>query len=179
MADAKIFIETERLFLRELVPEDAEGMFALDSDTEVHHYIGQQPVRTIEESRQVIEILRAQYAANGIGRWAVIEKTTGQFIGWSGLKLDKVLTNGYINYYDLGYRFMTKHWGKGYATEAAKAWVKYGFETMGLKEIFGRVNVDNIASQKVIENAGLKYVNTFDCEGIKHKWYRAIDAKTI
>jgi len=179
MADAKIFIETERLLLRELIPEDAEGMFALDSDPEVHQYIGKDPVHTIEQSRQVIEIIQAQYVANGIGRWAVIEKATGQFTGWSGLKLDKVLTNGQINYYDLGYRFQKKHWGKGFATETAIASVKYGFDTMGLKEIFGRVNVDNIASQKVIEKAGLKYVNTFDCDGIMHKWYRAISPRSV
>jgi len=170
----KIFIETERLLLRELVPEDAEDMFELDSDPEVHRYIGKNPVKTIERSRQVIEIIREQYVTNGIGRWAVIEKETGLFTGWSGLKLTTEITNRHINYYDLGYRFIKKHWGKGYATETAVACMGYGFGHMGLTEIYGMADVGNIASQNVLQKAGLKYVETFEFDGAMHNWYKGI-----
>ncbi|MDR3678958.1 MAG: GNAT family N-acetyltransferase [Flavipsychrobacter sp.] len=179
MADAKIFMETERLLLRELVPEDAGGMFELDSDAEVHRYIGKNPVKNIERSREVIDIIREQYITNGIGRWAVIEKETGLFIGWSGLKLTTSLTNGHINYYDLGYRFIKKHWGKGYATETAVASVDYGFNHMGLTEIYGMADIGNIASQNVLQKAGLQYVKTFEFDGAIHKWYKAISSNRL
>src|SRR3954462_3045386 len=104
----KIFAETERLILRELLPTDAEGMFELDSDADVHKYVGKKPVKTIDECRDVIEFIRAQYVSNGIGRWAVIEKSTNNFVGWSGLKLMKEKVNGHIDFYDIGYRLVKK-----------------------------------------------------------------------
>ena len=79
-------IETERLLLRELWPSDDKDMFELDSNSEVHKYLGKNPVIHIEQSQELISMVRNQYQANGIGRWATIEKETGLFIGWSGLK---------------------------------------------------------------------------------------------
>ncbi|NII81438.1 MULTISPECIES: GNAT family N-acetyltransferase [unclassified Pedobacter] len=107
-----IFAKTERLILRELIPTDAEGMFEMNSDPEVHLYLGNKPVKSIEQSIAEIEFIRKQYIENGIGRWAVIEKATGNFVGWSGLKLIKEITNNHVNYYDLGYRFSKRFWGK-------------------------------------------------------------------
>lgn len=77
----QFYIETDRLIMRDLLPTDDAGMFELDSDMEVHRYIGQKTVKTINESRAVIGIIRRQYSTNGIGRWAIIEKTSGNFIG--------------------------------------------------------------------------------------------------
>ena len=85
----KSFIETERLILREMIASDDEGMFELDSNPEVHRFVGKKPVKHIDESRLMIENIRRQYADNGIGRWAVILKDTNEFIGWSGIKLIK------------------------------------------------------------------------------------------
>lgn len=168
----RYYIETERLILRDLLPTDDEGMFELDSDPEVHRFVGNKPVQTIEESRMVIAIIRDQYEANGIGRWAVIEKSTGLFIGWSGLKLVTETTNGHINYLDLGYRFMPKHWGKGYAKETAKASAAYAWDVLNAKELIGMAEEHNIASQKVLESVGLQYVAMFDWNGRPYAWYK-------
>lgn len=165
-------LETSRLLLRELLLSDDAGMFELDSDAQVHKYLGGQPINRIEQARQVIANIRQQYLANGIGRWAVIEKETGRFLGWAGLKLVKENINGYINFYDVGYRLMPKFWGNGYATEAAKALVPYGFETVKLNEIFGMADVNNTASRKVLEKAGLRYIETFDLNGTPHAWFK-------
>src|SRR5689334_14285347 len=108
----KIFLETERLLLRELLPTDEAAMFAMDSDPEVHRYLGNKPVQKREQSRELIAFVRQQYVDNGIGRWAVVEKETGDFVGWSGLKLAPGPTNGRTNYYDLGYRFLRRYWGR-------------------------------------------------------------------
>lgn len=167
----RYFIETERLILRDMLATDDEGMFALDSDPEVHRYVGNKPVQTIEESRRVIEIIRSQYDTNGIGRWAVIEKNTGLFIGWAGLKLMKEMTNGHINYLDLGYRFIRQHWGKGYAKEAAKASAAYAWNELHAKDLFGMAEEHNIASRKVLESVGLVYREMFDWNDKPHAWY--------
>lgn len=168
----KIFAETERLILRELMPADAEGMFDMNSDPDVHRYLGNKPVKSIEQSIAEIEFIRKQYVENGIGRWAVIEKTSGNFLGWSGLKLITETTNNHINYYDLGYRFSKRFWGKGYATETAIAVIHYGFTELKLNEIIGIADINNLGSIHVLEKVGLKRVSVFDYDGTKHLWMR-------
>ncbi|WP_029277447.1 GNAT family N-acetyltransferase [Pedobacter borealis] len=168
----KIFTETDRLILRELLPTDAQGMFEMDGDPEVHLYLGNNPVKSIEQSIAEIEFIRKQYIENGIGRWAVIEKATGKFVGWSGLKLIKESTNNHINYYDLGYRFSKRFWGKGYATETAMAARDYGFNELNLHEIIGIADIDNLGSIHVLEKVGLKRISIFDYHDIKHHWMK-------
>ncbi len=168
----KIFAETERLILREILPSDDKGMFALDSDKDVHKYLGNKPIISIEQARQTIDLVRQQYIDNGIGRWAIIDKNTNNFIGWTGLKLVKELTNNHKNYYDLGYRLIKKYWGKGFATETAKASLDYGFSTLNLTEIFGTADINNLASRNVLEKAGLKYIETFNHNGTPTDWFK-------
>lgn len=173
----KIILQTPRLILRELQFSDDTCMFEMDSDPEVHKYLGSTPFAKIEQSREQIEFVRSQYKTNGIGRWAVIEKSSGSFLGWSGLKLVKDPINSHILFYDVGYRFMRKHWGKGYATESAKAAIKYGFEVLKLKDIFGIVDIKNDVSKKVLEKAGLSWIETFEFEGEQTDWYQIENPK--
>ncbi|MBP6625056.1 MAG: GNAT family N-acetyltransferase, partial [Chitinophagaceae bacterium] len=100
----QFYLETERLILRDLLNSDDEAMFELDADPKVHTYLGNSPISTIQEARHYIDIIQQQYKNNGIGRWAVIEKSSNEFIGWSGLKFIKEYENNQINFYDVGYR---------------------------------------------------------------------------
>lgn len=168
----KIFAETERLILREIVPSDQQGIFELDSDPEVHKFLGNKTIKTIEEAKQIIEFIRIQYVENGIGRWAVIEKETEAFIGWAGLKLITDTINNHTHYYDLGYRLIRKYWGKGFASESAKASLQYGFENLKLNSIYGMANVNNISSTKVLEKLGFFHIETFEYFGEGHNWFR-------
>ena len=168
-------IKTERLLLRELLPSDAEGMFELDSDPEVVKYTGDTPLTHIDQSRQRIESVRQQYQDFGIGRWAAVLKDTNEFIGWAGLKYINEL-NGRKNNYDLGYRFLKRHWGKGYGTESAKAFVNYGFNQMHLKCISAYADVEHVASVKILEKCGLKFTNTFKDEGNLCAWYEIVNS---
>jgi RimJ/RimL family protein N-acetyltransferase len=168
----QFFIETERLIMRDMLPSDDEGMFALDSDAEVHRYLGGKTVQSIEESRRVIEFVREQYIVNGIGRWAVTEKSTGAFIGWAGMKYITEPLNGHTNIYDIGYRLIKKYWGRGYGTESALASVQYAWNVMQLKELYGAAAIDNIASRKILEKTGLQLTGTFDHNGIVCAWYK-------
>ncbi len=157
----KIYAETPRLILRELCPDDAPGMFELDSSPEVHRYLGNRPIQTLEEAKKVIESIRGQYVSKGIGRWAVIEKESNQFAGWSGLKLVEDDFNGFKDFYDVGYRFIPKFWGKGFATESGKAALQYGFDVLNLEMIYGMVDQENQASIRALEKLGLKRAGEF------------------
>ncbi|MFT4523256.1 MAG: ribosomal-protein-alanine N-acetyltransferase [Bacteroidia bacterium] len=163
-------VETKRFILRELVLEDANDMFELDSNSEVIKYLGNHPVKDVASSKEMIAFVQKQYRDNGIGRWAIIEKTTGNFVGWTGLKYETNLGEK-KNYFDLGYRLKPEYWGKGIATETAMTSLKYGFEVMKLDEIFGAAHIENIASNKVLEKVGLSFVSTFILEGCLHNWY--------
>ena len=167
----KVHIETERLIIRDLEAYDAQGIFELDSDPEVHEFLGKKPIKTIEEAKQLIDFIRAQYVENGIGRWAIIDKRTESFIGWTGLKYEQGLRKEF-SYYDLGYRLLKKYWGKGIATETAIESLKYGFEKLELNEIGAAADINHLASNKILQKIGLQFIDTFDYEGITHNWYK-------
>lgn len=168
----EIFAETERLILREIVSTDRNGLFKIDSDPDVNTYLGRKPVENIEQIDDIIQFIRNQYIENGIGRWAMIEKSTTNFIGWTGLKFVKETTNNHCNYYDLGYRLNKKYWGKGLATEAAKASLNYGFNDLNLNEIYAMADSKNSASRNVIEKVGLKHIETFEFNETPYDWFK-------
>jgi len=169
----KFHIETERLILRDLLPSDEKSMFHMDSNPEVHKYLGNKPVTTIEHVQNYIRNIGRQYINNGIGRWAVVEKSSGDTIGWGGLKfVDDKEYNNHINFYDVGYRLSPEYWRKGYATEIAIAAVDYGFNTLDINTIYGTAHVDNTGSRKALMNAGLKFVEYFPHEDMPMAWYR-------
>ncbi|WP_262152266.1 GNAT family N-acetyltransferase [Chryseobacterium foetidum] len=167
---AKIFIETERLILREIIPGDVEAFFAMDSNPEVVKYVGIKPLTDISQSAAMIESIRNQYTENGIGRWAVILKENGKLIGWSGLKLIKEINN-HQNIHDLGYRFTPEYWGKGYASETSVAVLNYAFNEMKLDTIFAYADVENDASNHVLRKLGFEEKGTFIDEGDKCFWF--------
>lgn len=165
-------IETPRLILREATHDDVQGFFELDSDPEVHRFLGNKPVSTIGECHKVIDWLIRQYAENGIGRWSVTEKSTGEFVGWAGLKFVREETNGHTDYYDLGYRLKRKFWGQGIGSEVAVASLVYGFETMGLQEIFAAAHIGNLASNRILCGCGFVNEGRFLWDEEIQNWYR-------
>lgn len=168
----KIFAETERLILREILPTDVEGMYQLDADPDVHKYLGNKPVTSREQTVEVINFIRQQYIDNGIGRWAIIDKKSHEFLGWTGLKLVTDETNHHKNYYDLGYRLIKKYWGKGIATESAFASLEYAFDKLDAKEVYAMADCENNGSNNILKKVGLDFIETFDLDGTKHNWYK-------
>ena len=169
----QIHTESERLYFRNILPQDENDLFEMDSDPAVHRFLGNNPVVSIDTIREVIAMLTKQYETNGIARWGVIDKETDEFIGWAGLKYygDEGM-NGHTHFYEHGYRFKQKHWGKGYATEASRAILDYGFKTFGVDKIYAIVDVDHKDSQRVLEKLGFKNAGTFDYEYLeKTFWY--------
>ena len=157
-----ILLETERLILRELEYTDENDLFEMDSNPEVHLFIENNPVKSIDEITKVIEMLKKQYQENGIARWAVIDKLTNECIGWAGLKYFDQPLNNHHNFYELGYRFKKKHWGKGFATESSIAILDYGFSNLNIDQIFAIVDPKNVNSKKVLSKLGFEFQETFD-----------------
>jgi len=155
----KEIIETKRLFLRELNVNDAESFYRLNLDKDVLKYTGDEPFESIENSKEFLEKYN-HYEKYGFGRWAVINKENGKFLGWCGLKFTEIR-----NEYDIGFRFFKKYWNKGYATESAKSCIDYGINKLQLTEILGRTMKENQASIRVLEKIGLEYNRNFDFEG--------------
>ena len=153
-----LILETDRLLLRPLELSDAEAMFAMDKNPEVHKYLWQTPVQKVEEVIKVIHYVNEQYKRNNIGRFATILKETGEFIGWTGIKfVDDHIENGNTNFYDYGYRLAEPFWGKGYAFEAASAVMHFGYDKLKLKRIVGLTSAGNMASVKVLNRLGLQF----------------------
>ena len=147
----KIFTETERLNLREILPTDIDGMFELHSDPEVHRFLGDQTVTSKEQTINIINFIRQQYIDYGVGRWAIIDKNTKNFIGWTGLEFVTESINNHKNFYDLGYRLIRKYWGQGIATETAFASLEYAFGKLNADKVFARADSENIRSHKVLK----------------------------
>ncbi|HEX8658342.1 MAG TPA: GNAT family N-acetyltransferase [Hymenobacter sp.] len=174
--------DTTRLHFRPLAQTDTAGMFALDSDPAVHRYlggIGGQLATSPAQSAETIAHIQAQYVANGIGRWAVLLRATGEFMGWAGLKLVPGPVNGHYNFYDLGYRFRPQFWRQGYGYEAAQAWLDYGFQTLALPRICGYADAENAGSRRILEKIGLQPGNEFTEEGVRCVWYEAANPALV
>jgi ribosomal-protein-alanine N-acetyltransferase len=167
---------SSRLLLRPLEATDAPGMFALDSDPAVHRYLGgiggPRPA-SLADSAATIAFIQAQYAASGIGRWAVLLRATGAFMGWAGLKLVAGPVNGQRDFYDLGYRFIPRYWGQGYGYEAAQAWLAHGFGALRLPRICAYADVDNAGSCRILEKIGLTPGTVFTESGTLCRWYES------
>ena len=166
-------IETQRLLLRPLAIDDDEGMFELDSNLEVIKYITPLPsiLTSIEQSRKVISSIQEQHKDNSVSRLAIIIKETDEFIGWISLKLIKKEINGHVNYYEVAYRFIPRYWGKGYATEATSAIVKYGFEVLKVEKIYAIVMRENLGSRKVLKKSGFQQTGDFEYIGVLMDWF--------
>jgi [ribosomal protein S5]-alanine N-acetyltransferase len=143
-----LLFETDRLMVRHFTAEDSEGFFLLNSDPEVMRYI--RPVKTREECNAFLdEIIVQTRLSPGVGRWAVTEKASGEFAGSFA-----VIPVEHTACMQMGYAFLPKYWGKGFASEAAIAGVHYIFSKTDLPLVYGYTEIPNIASQKVLLKAG-------------------------
>lgn len=145
-------LETTRCYLRELTIDDAQLFYDLNADEDVIKYTGDKAFNSVESARQFLANYKP-YQEYGFGRWAVIDKKTNKFIGWCGLKYSVDL-----NEVDLGFRFHKKYWNQGFATETAQACLDFGLKQLNLTKIVGRAMEANIASVKVLEKIGMKFV---------------------
>ena len=156
----QIFLESERLVLRRFTEDDVDNLVELDSDPEVMRFItGGRPTSRDEIEKEVLPTFLGYYERYaGYGFWAAVEKSTGRFVGWFHFRPDRGAPPGDI---ELGYRLRRSAWGKGYATEGSRALIDKGFAELGVRRVVASTMVVNVASRRVMEKAGLRFVRTF------------------
>jgi RimJ/RimL family protein N-acetyltransferase len=156
-----VYLETDRLVLRRFGDADVDKLVELDRDPEVMRYInGGRPTPREEIEEQFLPRARKHYR-RGLGAWAAIEKSSGEFIGWFGLH---PTDDRPPDEFELGYRLRRASWGRGYATEGSRALVEKAFAELGARAVWAQTMTVNTASRRVMENAGLEYVRTFHLE---------------
>ncbi|MBI9044400.1 MAG: GNAT family N-acetyltransferase [Anaerolineaceae bacterium] len=154
-------IETKRLLLRGFQQADSEVLAGILAKENVVQYIGTGRSIPEEKIPLIIEKILEAWDKNGYGRWAVTLKSTGELIGWSGLEYLPDTGDTEILYlYDEPY------WGKGYASEAAFASLRFWYEHTDLDVIIGLTYPENIPSQIILKKIGLKYVREAEYFGL-------------
>lgn len=145
-------IETLRLRLRHFTPNDADELHRIYSNPELFKYMSNEKPLLWEQTRTVINSIIESWQHYNFGVWALVDKRNQKLIGHCGLKyLENTLE------VQIGYLLLKRYWGKGLATEAALASLKYGFEVMKLPKIVAVAKPENIASRRVMEKVGMKY----------------------
>lgn len=147
-------IETNRLILRQWREEDLEPFAKMNADPKVREYFA--TLLTKEESDASVKIAADHIARLGWGFWAASLKETGEFIGFIGIEDVYFKAPFTIKpAVEIGWRLATPYWGKGYATEGAKASLRYGFEVLNLEEIVAFTVPGNSRSQNVMKKIGM------------------------
>jgi ribosomal-protein-alanine N-acetyltransferase len=147
-------LETKRLILRHLEPDDLDHLFALYADPEVRHYFPEGTL-TLEETKEELEwFLNGHPKYPELGLWATIHKETGQFIGRCGLLPWTIDGRDEV---EVAYLIDKTFWGQGLGTEAAQGVLDYGFETLNLSRLICLIDRENRASIKVATHIGMSF----------------------
>jgi ribosomal-protein-alanine N-acetyltransferase len=145
-------IETAPLTLRQFTAADFDEVAAMRGDAVVMRYIGKGTPQDEQQAKTWLEKNESRWEQHSLGMWAVTPKDEKTLLGWCGLAMldetDEV---------EVGYGFAHAHWGKGIASEGARASLRYGFETLGLNRIVAVALPENTASRRVMEKLGMKY----------------------
>ncbi|WP_075618658.1 GNAT family N-acetyltransferase [Paenisporosarcina indica] len=145
-------IETERLLIMPLTANDGPFILELLNEPDWLKYIGDRGIRTIDDAKKyIIDGPMAMYAEQGIGLYAVELKESSTPIGVCGL-----IQRDFLKDVDLGFGYLSKYWGKGYAYEAAKAVMTYGMDELGYRRIAGFTSLDNEKSANLLQKLGMR-----------------------
>ncbi len=154
-----VLFETERLLVRRFVSSDADFFFRLNGDARVVHYI--RPAKTrIESDAFLDENISLYRSGDPVGRYAVFERTTGDFIGTFSL-----LYLADTGHFHIGYALLPGAWGRGFATELVKAGTPWFFANTDKPVLSAITHPDNLASQQVLVRSGYELRGTVDEQG--------------
>ena len=154
-------LRTERLVLREWRDEDLEPFAALNADSEVMQFMPKLLSR--DECATRIQNIRDHFRDHGFGLWAVEVRDVTPFIGFVGLSVPR-FEMPFTPCVEIGWRLAREAWGQGFATEAARAAVAFGFHEMGLPEIVSFTVPENVRSRRVMERLGMTHDPAGDFE---------------
>jgi RimJ/RimL family protein N-acetyltransferase len=161
-------LETERLQMRRLVPADLDDLYALYRDADIRRYFP-EGVLTLDETREELEwFLNGHPDHPELGLWATIHKPTGAFIGRCGL-LPWTIEG--VDEVEIAYLIAKPYWRQGLGAEAARALVRYGFETLGLKRLIALIDPAHEASIKTAMRAGLRFEKEIEMDELRSSVY--------
>lgn len=149
-----VTIKSSRLILRQWQDSDLAPFAALNADPRVREFF--PGLMSRQESDQSVKIMSDHIEKCGWGFWAASLIETDEFIGFIGLE-EVYFQAHFTPAVEIGWRLAFEHWGKGYATEGAKAALKYGFDTLNLNEIVAFTTVKNMRSRYVMEKIGMHH----------------------
>lgn len=155
-------IHTDRLTLRPFTLEDIEPLYRILSEPNILQYFPRPDPPDIKRVENIITYHLDHWEKYNLGWWAVVPNGQAALIGWNGLQF---LTEGGET--EVGYLLSKPFWGSGYATEGARAALKYGFEKLNLQEIIGLTHPKNTASQNVLKKCGLHYTGQKEYFGVQ------------
>jgi len=163
-------LETERLVLRRFTAADVGNLLALDGDPEVMQYLEPRVKTRAQIEAEVLPLFLGRYQrCPDFGRWAAYARDSGDFVGWFGLRPVQPSDGAIVGWPDarpgggvaeLGYRLRRSAWGRGYATEGARALVRRAFTELGVREVVATTMTANTRSRAVLQRAGLRYART-------------------
>lgn len=159
-------LETERLILREFLPEDAAALARVVSDPETMKYYP-APL-DLQATQQWIERNQRRYSDDGVGLWAMVLRTSGELIGDCGIIRQHVEDE---HLYEIGYHLRRDFWGQGLATEAATACRQWGFANLNVNRIISLIRPENTPSRRVAERNGMTVWKEIDWRGLRHCVY--------
>ncbi len=158
------------MFLREFSLLDAPHFYNLNQDHDVVKFSGDTSFISIHAAEVFLKNYD-HYQKYTFGRWAVIRKSDSEFLGWCGLKFSPELDE-----VDIGFRFHKRFWNQGYATEAARECIDYGFRKFNIKLIVGRAMKENLSSIRVLEKSGLTFEKYFNFDGNEGVVYKILNS---
>jgi [ribosomal protein S5]-alanine N-acetyltransferase len=159
-------LETERLYLRELQPSDADDLFEILGDPQTMAFYPSPKTR--EETDAWIAWSRGSYAERGFGLWASVLKSDGALVGDCGLTVQSVDGEGFV---EVGYHLNKRLWHRGYATEAAVACRDHAFETVGVGRLIALIRPENEPSWRVARRLGMSVWRRTERAGLAHDVY--------
>jgi len=154
-----VFLETERMVLRQFTPDDVDAILALDSDPAVRTFVEDgQPVDRDEVIDSIDHWMGYYRRSEIFGFWAAIDKGSGQFLGWFHFR---PRPDAPPDEPELGYRLVSSAWGHGYATEGSRALIDKGFGSTEVTRVVAETLAVHTASRRVMEKAGMRHVRSY------------------
>jgi [ribosomal protein S5]-alanine N-acetyltransferase len=150
----KVLTETNRLIIREYALDDFEHLYSVCSDPDLMQYCGDGNVLSAELTKKWIEVSINNYKTKGVGNSAIIDKISGEYIGYVGIVASEMLPGEM----ELIYVLKKKYWGLGIAAEASQSLLDYCFTNTNYQTIYATIATENLNSIKVIEKLGFKFI---------------------
>jgi len=168
---SEIIFESKNLYLREVSMSDVDDKLIMDKDPEFRKFLN-PPKPGRENSIRGVNLIQDYYIKKpGYGSWSLIDRESGNWIGWFSLRfIDENSTD-----VEIGCALLKEYRGKGYATEISKVVLEYAFKDLGLDKVTAMIHPENNKAQSILENLGMRFIELKEHKG-RSKHYYVLDS---